>query len=204
MLTKEAIKFKLKHFTIGNKIWKEFAPYRRYNEDKKDKARPAAVGIHIEINKGGIRMILIERAEYEGKHSQQIAFPGGKMDPSDLNLEETARRESFEEIGFGVSEGILIGKLSEVYIPVSGFKVQPFVFLHQKFPKIIKNQREVRQVIICDLDEIDTLSRKSYKNIKVNELYTLKDVPGILFGNHFIWGATVLMLHEFNTALKTS
>ena len=103
----------------------------------------------------------------------------------------------------GLSEGRLIGELSEVYIPVSGFRVKPFVFIHEKFPKITKNQREVKQVMICDLDIIDTLSRKSYKNIKVNDHYILKDVPGILFEKHFIWGATVLMLHEFNTALKT-
>tara|TARA_B100000674_G_scaffold83907_1_gene58144 strand:- start:156 stop:770 length:615 start_codon:yes stop_codon:yes gene_type:complete len=203
MLTEEEIKFKLKHFTLGKKIWKEFAPLRNYNELQKDKARPAAVGIHIENNKGNIRLILIERAKYNGKHSQQIAFPGGKSDPSDLNLEQTARRESFEEIGFGLSEGMLIGELSEVYIPVSGFTVKPFVFFHQKFPNIKRNKREVKQVMICDLNDIDTLSRKSHQNIKVNDHYILKNVPGILFKSHFIWGATALMLHEFNTALKT-
>ena len=203
MLTEEAIKFKLKHFTLGKKIWEEFAPLRNYKEVQKGKARLAAVGIHIENNRGDIRLILIERAEYNGKHSQQIAFPGGKMDSSDVNLEQTARRESFEEIGFGLSEGRLIGELSEVYIPVSSFRVKPFVFIHEKFPKIKRNQREVKQVMICDLDLIDTLSRKSYKNIKVNDHYILKDVPGILFKTHFIWGATVLMLHEFNTALKS-
>ena len=204
MLTEEEIKFKLKHFTLGKKIWEEFAPLRNYNEVKKDKARPAAVGIHIENNNGNIRLILIERAEYDGKHSQQIAFPGGKLDPSDLNLEQTARRESFEEIGFGLSEGRLIGELSEVYIPVSGFIVKPFVFIHQKFPNIIRNQREVKQVLICDLNDIDTLNRKIHQNVKVNEHYILKNVPGILFETHFIWGATALMLHEFNTALKIS
>ena len=204
MLTQDAIKFKLKHFTLGKKVWKEFAPFRNYNEDQKVNAKPAAVGIHIENNKGKIRVILIERAKYKGKHSQQIAFPGGKMDPSDQSLEETARRESFEEIGFGQSEGTLIGELSEVYIPVSGFKVKPFVFIHDEFPKITRNKREVKQVMVCDLDDIDTLTHKSHKNIKVNDYYTLKNVPGILFQKHFIWGATVLMLHEFNSAIKTS
>ena len=134
MLTDEAIKFKLKHFTLGKKIGEDFAPFRKYNDKQKVKAKPAAVGIHIENNIGGIRLILIERSKYKGTHSQQIAFPGGKMDSSDLNLEETARRESFEEIGFGLSEGRLIGDLSEVYIPVSGFRVKPFVFIHEKFP----------------------------------------------------------------------
>ena len=204
MLTNDTIRYKLKRFTCGKKIWKEFAPFRKYNENYKDLAKPSAVGIHIENNQGKIRLILIERADYNGKHSGQIAFPGGKKDSTDLNLEQTARRESFEEIGFGLSEGWLIGELSEVYIPVSGFIVKPFVFMHQKFPNITRNKREVKQVMICDLDDIDTLSRKSHQNIKVNENYILKNVPGIMFKTHFIWGATVLMLHEFNTALKTS
>src|SRR5262245_61829436 len=69
---------------------------------------------------------LIQRLPYEGVHSGQISLPGGKFDQTDIDLSQTAIRECREEIG--VTEEIeMIGKLSQLYIPVSGFLVEPFV-----------------------------------------------------------------------------
>jgi 8-oxo-dGTP pyrophosphatase MutT (NUDIX family) len=202
-LTKEDIKYKLQHFVYGKKLWNEFAPYRNNEIPDDVAAKNAAVALHVMLIKNEIQIILIERSQYPGMHSQQIAFPGGKKDLNDLNLEFTARRESSEEIGFDMNEGELIGELSEVYIPVSRFKVKPFVFIHKDFPKLNRNTREVRSILNCSLNEIDTQTKKSFKNIKINDKLTLKNIPGIQFKDHFIWGATALILHEFNTAMKT-
>ena len=119
-------------------------------------------------------------------------------------MEYTSRRESSEEIGFDSSEGILVGELTDIYIPVSQFLVKPFVFFHEEFPELKLSEREVKSVLICKLNDIDTQTKKSFKDIKINDYLTLKNIPGIQFQNHFIWGATALILHEFNTAMKTS
>jgi 8-oxo-dGTP pyrophosphatase MutT (NUDIX family) len=202
-LTSTEIKYKLEHCLLGEKIWQDYAPYRKLEIPNKH-TQKAAVSLHIKLLSNDIHIILIERSSYNGKHSQQIAFPGGKMELNDRNLEITARRESHEEIGFGLNEGILLGCLSEIFIPVSSFLVKPFVFLHSEFPKFIKNEREVNTIFTCSLSEIDTTKNKSFKDINISQNQVLKNVPGIHYKQHFIWGATALMLHEFNTAVKTS
>ncbi|MDO7610552.1 MAG: CoA pyrophosphatase [Crocinitomicaceae bacterium] len=201
-MTKEEIKYKLQHYVFGEKLWDEFAPYRNNQVPNHSNTKNSSVALHIMLIKGQIQLILIERSKYRGTHSQQIAFPGGKQDQNDNNREYTARRESFEEIGIDMTSGELIGELTEIYIPVSGFKVKPYVFFHYEFPEFKRNKREVNSILNCKLSEIDTQSKKSFKDIRVNETLILKDVPGIKYDKHFIWGATALILHEFNTAMK--
>ncbi|MEY4974040.1 MAG: hypothetical protein RLZZ55_828, partial [Bacteroidota bacterium] len=126
------------------------APYIRYraafeNKDRSS-ARSAAVGIHIYQESQQLYFYLIERSTYDGQHSGQMAFPGGKQDPSDSDLEFTARRESEEELGIHRKSGELIKQLTEVWIPVSGFVVSPYVFFHEKKPTLLINEREVANV----------------------------------------------------------
>ena len=201
-MTKEEIKFKLQHCVFGEKLWTEFAPYRNNKTPDHSNVKKSSVALHVSLSNGQIQLVLIERSKYKGTHSQQIAFPGGKQDPKDDNPEYTARRESFEEIGFDLNTGELIGELTEIFIPVSGFEVKPYVFFHQEFPKFIMNKREVHSILICMLSDIDTQTKKSFKDIRINETLVLKNIPGIKYDKHFIWGATALILHEFNTAMK--
>ncbi|MDG2152421.1 MAG: CoA pyrophosphatase [Crocinitomicaceae bacterium] len=203
-MTQEEIKYKLQHFVFGEKLWDEFAPYRNNKIPNHSNTKNSSVALHIMLSKGQIQLILIERSKYRGTHSQQIAFPGGKQDPNDNNQEYTARRESFEEIGFEMKSGKLIGELTEIYIPVSGFKVKPYVFFHYEFPEFKMNKREINSILTCKLSDIDTQTKKSFKDIRINESLVLKKIPGIQYENHFIWGATALILHEFNTAIKSS
>ena len=62
--------------------------------------RDCGVGVILYPELNSIYCVLIKRQEYEGIHSAQISFPGGKMDKDDVDLEFTARRECFEEINF--------------------------------------------------------------------------------------------------------
>src|SRR3989338_3361833 len=78
--------------------------------------RQSAVGIVVYPLQGAWKSVLIQRPNYEGTHSNQIAFPGGKKDSDDPDLEFTARRECHEEIGLPVDLGICLGRLTSVYI----------------------------------------------------------------------------------------
>jgi 8-oxo-dGTP pyrophosphatase MutT (NUDIX family) len=96
--------------------------------------RPSAVLILLYPNEQQqISVLLIERMTYDGHHSGQIAFPGGKAEPTDTDLQATALREFFEETGADITPSV-IGKLTPVYIPVSKFMVQPFVSYVEKKP----------------------------------------------------------------------
>src|SRR5690606_5109410 len=72
-------------------------------------------------------LLLIVRSEYVGIHSAQISFPGGKMEAFDMSLEDTALRETEEEVGITKDKIKIIKPFSELYIPPSNFLVSPFM-----------------------------------------------------------------------------
>ncbi|MFN5878776.1 MAG: NUDIX hydrolase, partial [Flavobacteriales bacterium] len=119
-----------------------------------DKVRESAVAVVLYKNNGSIECILTQRPEYEGNHSGQVSFPGGKKDPSDLDLEETARRECFEEIGIPTDQGILLGQLTDVFIPVSSFLVKAYVIYHDVLPILKKDEREVSEILSFPLFDL--------------------------------------------------
>ena len=200
-MTTEELLEKMTKVLPGNRAHKSFSPLRNFKMDTSEFEK-AAVALHLKIQHKELHLILIKRTAYDGAHSQQIAFPGGKFEQKDKDLEYTARRESFEEIGIPTGTGLFIGKLSEVLIPVSSFRVTPFVFLHKTYPDLIKEQREVQEILICELKELDTFKLKTFENVEARKGFLLNNVPGLHFKEHFIWGATALILHEFNTLLR--
>lgn len=143
---------------------------------------------------------LIRRPEYDGHHSGQISFPGGKKEEEDIDLRETALRETHEEIG--VREGIdVIGKISNVYIPPSKFLVTPYVGLLDYHPEFIKDDHEVAEVLEVPLAMLldDTIVKQGV--VTIGEGMKLK-VPYFDIFDHMVWGATAIMLDEFKYLLK--
>jgi 8-oxo-dGTP pyrophosphatase MutT (NUDIX family) len=182
------------------------APYIRYraafeNKDRSS-ARSAAVGIHIYPKNLQWHFLLIERSTYNGQHSGQMAFPGGKPDPTDPHLEFTARRESLEEIGIPTNKGQHIATLTNVWIPVSGFEVSPFVFLHDEAPLLQADPREVQQIEEVALFELLADSSLTFKDINIPGGEKLETHPCFLLNNRIVWGATALMLNELRMLLK--
>jgi 8-oxo-dGTP pyrophosphatase MutT (NUDIX family) len=187
---------------------KAHAPYLRYRAAFENKlrasARSAAVGIHIYQLDQQLYFYLIERSTYDGQHSGQMAFPGGKQDLSDPHLEFTARRESEEELGIHRQSGQLIKQLTDVWIPVSGFLVSPFVFLHEKQPILTINEREVASVEEIALSELLADASLTLKDIEIPKQGKLKDHPCFILNNRIVWGATALMLNELRMMLKST
>jgi len=184
----------------GERAHINFYPYRiknKFIETEIDK-KLSAVGIHLYPERESFFFILIKRPNYNGYHSGQIAFPGGKKDASDINLLQTARRESFEELNISIDIGEIICELTPVYIPVSNFLVQPFVFLHLEKPNMLKNH-EVAEVIEISLDEL--LSEENLGKINLENI-GLSGVPAFIFEKCQVWGATALMLSEMKEMLK--
>jgi 8-oxo-dGTP pyrophosphatase MutT (NUDIX family) len=178
-----------------------FYPEREFGNYTNIELRKAAVGIHF-YNKGkSTYFILIERSKYDGFHSQQIAFPGGKFDEDDGELEYTARRESQEEIGIPINSGKLVTELSAVIVSVSKFIVSPFVFFHEKEPDILINHREVASVLKVKLSDF-LENDHSNRDIKIAENKQIKNIPCFEIQKKIVWGATALMLNELKIILK--
>lgn len=164
--------------------------------------RESAVGIVIYPKNETIQCLLIRRPSYDGAHSGQISFPGGKRDSNDFDLEFTARRECVEEIGLPHHHSTLIHPLTEVFIPVSNFLVQPYLFFCDNLPDLIPDEREVAEIISFDLFELTRFSEIPRTIIKINSSLKVKDVPYFDIDGHIVWGATAMMLGEMKVLLE--
>jgi 8-oxo-dGTP pyrophosphatase MutT (NUDIX family) len=142
----------------------------------------------------GTSIVLIKRATYNGHHSGQISFPGGKFELGDRSLEETAIRETHEELGIPGSEIKIIGKLTELYIPISKFLVHPFVAFTLSRPEFNIDKAEVDYLIFSTVKNLNTLEISSTIREYEGKNYT---IPFYKIENEMVWGATSMILSEF-------
>jgi len=146
-------------------------------------------------------LALILRTSYNGVHSSQIAFPGGKEEPYDFDLKQTALRETHEEIGIHPNSINIIRPFTEVYIPPSNYMVYPFLGYSRDELEFVLQEDEVAGIVEFPLaDFLDDRILKT-NTIKTSYADTI-DVPGFMVDGHFIWGATAMMLSELKETLK--
>ena len=164
------------------------------NESLKQNARKAAViSILIQEPTEEPKIVLIKRNDYDGHHSGQMAFPGGKKEDSDENLRQTAIREVEEEIGIRLSEEQLI-ELNPHWVHVSNFWIQPyFVILDKKLDYRI-NKREINRIF-----EIPVAFFQQADSLDYHELTFMQEkitAPRYFYESEEIWGATAIMLYQ--------
>lgn len=159
-------------------------------------AQRAAVAVILREGARGIEILLIRRSEHpEDPWSGQMAFPGGRSEPGDGDLHETARRETAEEIGLDLAaSGELLGRLDEVRAmarmrPLS-LAIAPFVFRLRRHAEVMLSD-EVRSVHWLPLDELLSARTRSTMDY-VHEASTLK-FPCLRFDELVIWGLTYRM-----------
>ncbi|KRB56072.1 CoA pyrophosphatase [Flavobacterium sp. Root186] len=163
--------------------------------------RIAAVMMLFYPKKEKTHLILIVRNAYNGVHSSQIAFPGGKYELTDRDYQETALRETSEEVGVLPEKIEIIKHFTPMYIPPSNFLVHPYLGIAKEELAFYPDVREVADVLELPLsvfldDEIiiETKLSTSYGNDIL--------VPAFNIQNHIVWGATAMILSELRDVLK--
>jgi 8-oxo-dGTP pyrophosphatase MutT (NUDIX family) len=142
-----------------------------------------------------MQMVFMLRKTYEGVHSNQISFPGGKVELEDDNLKTTALRETYEEIGVSSSDIYVLKEMTEVYIPPSNFLVKPFLGISKFRPNFVLEEKEVERLIEIPLKSI--LSNEALTTKEITNSYAKgMNVPAFEFNNEVVWGATAMMLSE--------
>ena len=179
----------------------------KLNSNKLLNSKKAAVIAALYEDDNKVRLILILRNTYNGVHSNQIGFPGGRVEDYDKTLFDTAIRETYEEIGVRVQKNELIRELHEIYIPPSNFNVYPFLVILNHPPSFVKDDKEVKEVITIDLESLlnckITLTQIPIP-AKLNELNMQNDVevPSFKLAGYNVWGATAMMLSEIRDLIN--
>lgn len=178
-----------------------FQELKNLDLSKKNPKQAAVLSVFYPGLKDETKFVLILRKTYKGVHSNQVGFPGGRVEEDDIDLMHTALRETEEEVGIPRQEVQVIKELTKLYIPPSNFWVQPYLGIMEKTPNLVPQEAEVEAILEIDLEEFlsdscmirQTLSTSYAKNV---------NVPAFLLGGHVVWGATAMMLSEMKDILK--
>ncbi len=147
------------------------------------------------------KFVLILRKTYKGVHSNQVGFPGGRVEVNDRDLEHTALRETEEEVGIPQQEVEVVRGLSRLYIPPSNFWVHPFMGIMKKTPILVPQEDEVEAVLEINLKDFmsdSCLTKEILSTSYAKEI----EVPAFILSGHVVWGATAMMLSEMKDILK--
>lgn len=140
-------------------------------------------------------IVFILRQSYDGVHSAQVGFPGGKKELDDDDLIQTALREANEELRILPEEVSILGHLSELYVPPSNFLISPFIGYSETQPDFIKDEYEVAEVIEVPLKDILGNEYLTSTTINLPNGVKLK-VPCFQFNDRIVWGATAMIVQE--------
>lgn len=135
-------------------------------------------------------------------HSGQISFPGGKRESSDIDLQMTALRETEEEIGVAAKDISILGRLTELYIPVSNFRVFPYVGYLDHEPEFALQPSEVHELLQVPFPRFQDPAARQLTDIKISQQLVLKKVPYYNIDNKVVWGATAMMISELLAVLE--
>ena len=139
-------------------------------------------------------LLFTKRTDRVKYHKGQISFPGGGVDEEDSDLEETALREAYEEIGLKRKDVEILGALDDI-ITVTEFIVTPFVG-HFSYPYPLKTSPiEIDEMMEVPLSFL--LEKGCFQEREIMQEDGRRIVDSYQYGHHIIWGATARILKQF-------
>ena len=131
------------------------------------------------------------------RHGGQVSLPGGVIEPGEA-FEEAALREAQEEVGLPRDSVRVLGALTPLDIPVSGFRLHPIVATSETVPVLSPSDGEVARILEVPVDELLDPARLT---VRERRDYSL---PAFHVADVEIWGATAMVLAEFLALLGWS
>jgi 8-oxo-dGTP pyrophosphatase MutT (NUDIX family) len=149
--------------------------------------REAAVLVPVVAREDGATVILTQRTAHLPSHAGQIAFPGGKIDPSDNGPAAAALRETEEEIGLPKDRVKIVGYLDR-YLSRTGFRIAPVLGRIEPGYTLALNRHEVEDVFEVPLGFLlDPANHRRASKVFIGRERYFYEIP---FGDRYIWGVT--------------
>ena len=144
-------------------------------------------------NRDTAHIILTVRSD-RVRHSGQVSLPGGVVDPGET-YEQAAMREAHEEVALALDQVRVLGPLTPLDIPVSGFRLHPIVATLPVRPRLTPSDAEVARILEIGIEEL--LNPQHFVTAERHRDGVAFTVPAFRIRGVEIWGATAMVLAEF-------
>jgi 8-oxo-dGTP pyrophosphatase MutT (NUDIX family) len=164
-----------------------------HDRPQADKQVAAAVLVPLyEDRAGELRVVLTKRRANLRRHAGEISFPGGRRDPDDGSLSDTALREAEEEIGLAREDVTLVGALERTSTFATNYAIHPFVGLLDGRRPWRASQLEVDSVLEPSLRQIGAGARRT----RMERRGIAFETDAYVFDGELVWGATARILED--------
>ncbi len=161
---------------------------------------PAAVLILLYLADNEIYFFLTKRTDELKHHKGQISLPGGTQEGNE-KLIDTALRETQEEIGINKTSISIIGTITPLFVPVTGFMIYPFI--GYSLNKLNPKPDPVEVATIFSVNISDLLNKENRTTEQRNIRGYDVQVPYFKLNDYQVWGATSMILSEFRDLIKS-
>jgi 8-oxo-dGTP pyrophosphatase MutT (NUDIX family) len=144
-------------------------------------------------------VVLTVRADTLDRHRGQVSLPGGVVDPGET-FEQAALREAHEEVALPVNSVRVLGALTPLDIPVSGFRLHPVVAAADSRPTLAPSDGEVARILEVPIDRL--LDPAQFRTTERTRDGLALTIPAFHVCGEEIWGATAMVLAEFLTLIQ--
>ena len=166
----------------------------------KNNSTASAVLILLYLEDNEIHFFLTKRSNELEHHKGQISLPGGPQEENE-ELTHTALRETQEEIGINKTSISIIGSMTPLFVPVTGFMIHPFIGYSSNKLEPTPDPSEVEAIFSVNISDLlnETNQTIEKRNIRGYDV----EVPYFKLNNYEVWGATSMILSEFRDLIKS-